>query len=163
MASYLMVFEMLTNNHYNMIKYLLLGAFSLAQFSFAYAKEIPNDLKANSVSLHSTFQKIPKTVIIKTKKFKIRIDKQPNGKYLYQSWSANAKITAKPSMIISDGELIPDGTGGNYYINFNNDGHSYQVWRNYLTDSAKKAPYTLVVYDTNDQEIVRQDGQVVKN
>ncbi|MGU3376461.1 hypothetical protein [Chryseobacterium sp. M5A1_1a] len=146
-----------------MIKYFLLGVFSLAQFSFVYAKETPSTLKTDNGVYHSTFQKAPKTVIIKTKKFKIRIDKQPNGKYLYQSWNATAKITAKPSMIISDGELIPDGSGGNYYINFNNDGHTYQVWRNYLTDSAKKAPYTLVVYDTNDQEIVRQDGQVVKN
>lgn len=146
-----------------MNKYFLLGVFSLAQFSFAYAKGTPDAPKTNVETSYSTFQQVPKTVIIKTKKFKIRIDKQPNGKYLYQSWNANAKITAKPSMIISDGELIPDGSGGNYYINFNNEGHSYQVWRNYLTNSAKKAPYTLVVYDTNEQEIVRQDGQIVKN
>ncbi|PWN72224.1 hypothetical protein C1631_006385 [Chryseobacterium phosphatilyticum] len=146
-----------------MIKHFLLGAFCLAQFSFVYAKETPNDSKVNIILSHSSFQKVPKTVIIKTKKFKIRIDKQPNGKYLYQSWNANAKITSKPSMIISDGELVPDGTGGNYYIQFNNEGHTYQVWRNYLTDSAKKAPYTLTVNDQNNQEIVRQDGIVVKN
>ncbi|REC46620.1 hypothetical protein [Chryseobacterium pennipullorum] len=146
-----------------MIKTFLLGTLCLAQFSLAYAKEIPNDSKASHVVSGYAFQEVPKTVIIKTKKFKIRIDKQPNGKYLYQSWNANAKITAKPSMIISDGELVPDGTGGNYYIVFNNEGYSYQVWRNYLTDSAKKAPYTLTVTDQNDQEIVRQDGYVVKN
>lgn len=144
-----------------MIKYFLLGAFSLAQISFVSAKT-PEFSKSNPLT-YTVSQQVPKTVIIKTKKFKIRIDKQPNGKYLYQSWNANSKITTKPSMIISDGELIPDGSGGNYYFNFNNDGHSYQVWRNYLTSSAKKAPYTLVVYDSNDQEIVRQDAQVVKN
>ncbi|WP_300685968.1 hypothetical protein [Chryseobacterium sp.] len=65
-------------------------------------------------------------------------------------------------MIIGDGELIPDGSGGNYYFSFSNEGHTYQIWRNYLTDSAKKAPYTLVVSDVNDNEIVRQDGYVVK-
>ncbi|MGL6128188.1 hypothetical protein [Chryseobacterium artocarpi] len=146
-----------------MIKYFLLGTFTLAQLSFAYAKETPNDLKINTSITNLVNQQVPKTVIIKTKKFKIRIDKQPNGKYLYQSWNANTKITAKPSMIISDGELIPDGSGGNYYFNFNNEGHNYQIWRNYLTNSAKKAPYTLVVYDTNDSEIVRQDGVIVKN
>nr|WP_315032554.1 hypothetical protein [uncultured Chryseobacterium sp.] len=146
-----------------MIKHLLLGAFCVAQFSFVDVKEAPNDTKTNTTVSHSTFQKVPKTVIIKTKKFKIRIDKQPNGKYLYQSWNANAKITTKPSMIISDGELIPDGTGGNYYIQFNNDGYTYQIWRNYLTDSATKAPYTLTVNDKNEQEVVRQDGIVVKN
>lgn len=145
-----------------MIKYFLLGAFFLTQFSLVSAKETPEFSKSNTLT-YNVLQQVPKTVIIKTKKFKIRVDKQPNGKYLYQSWNANSKITSKPSMIISDGELVPDGSGGNYYFSFNNNGHNYQVWRNYLTNSAKKAPYTLVVYDTNDNEIVRQDAQIVRN
>lgn len=145
-----------------MIKKILLGAFCIAQFSLAYATEIKNESPKSS-SVSANYQKVPKTVIIKTKKFKIRIDKQPNGKYLYQSWAANAKITSKPSMIIPDGELIPDGTGGNYYYEFVNNAFTYQVWRNYLTDSAKKAPYTLKVDDNTGKTIVNQDGQVVKN
>lgn len=108
-------------------------------------------------------QKIPKSVILKTKKFKIKIDQQPDGKYLYQSWPANGKITSKPSMIISGGELIPDGTGGNYYFEFGNEGYTYQVWRNYLTDSPKKVPYTLTVEDQDGKTIVKQDAVVVKN
>jgi hypothetical protein len=147
-----------------MIRKILLGAFCTAQFSLAYAIEKPF-VEFNSVTVSNDiqpFQKVPKTVIIKTKKFKIRIDKQPNGKYLYQSWAANARITSKPSMIISDGELIPDGSGGNYYFNFVNKGYTYQVWRNYLTDSASKAPYTLTVTDENGNEVVRQDALVVK-
>ncbi len=107
-------------------------------------------------------EKVPKTIIIKTKKFKIRIDKQPNGNYLYQSWGANAKITAKPDMIIADGEIIPDGSGGNYYYEFNNNNYSYKVYRNYLTDSLNRAPYALVVIDINNKTLVRQDGVVVK-
>ena len=144
-----------------MIKKLLLGALCIAQFSLISA----NDLKSNSIKDNETgyFQNVPKTVIIKTKKFKVRIDKQPNGNYLYQSWGANTKITAKPAMIISNGELIPDGSGGNYYFEFNNNGTLYQVWRNYLTASAKKAPYTLIVIDGNGKTLVRQDAQIVKN
>lgn len=144
-----------------MIKKLLLGTLCIAQFSLISA----NDLKPNPKNDNGTvyFQNVPKTVIIKTKKFKVRIDKQPNGNYLYQSWGANTKITSKPSMIISDGELIPDGSGGNYYFEFNNNGTLYQVWRNYLTASAKKAPYTLVVIDNNGETLVRQDAQIVKN
>lgn len=144
-----------------MIKHFLLGAFCLAQFSFVNASETADRLSPETF-LSTSSQQVPKTVIIKTKKFKIRIDKQPNGKYLYQSWNANASLTTKPSMIISDGELVADGSGGNYYIVFNNEGYTYQVWRNYLTDSAKKAPYTLTVNDPNDREILSQDGYVVK-
>ncbi|SDQ65433.1 hypothetical protein SAMN05421664_2035 [Chryseobacterium soldanellicola] len=146
-----------------MIKKILLGAFCIAQFSLVSANDLKNINPVSHIRNSEYFQKVPKTVIIKTKKFKIRIDKQPNGKYLYQSWAANAKITSKPSMIIPDGELIPDGTGGNYYYEFVNNAFTYQVWRNYLTDSAKKAPYTLKVDDNTGKTIVNQDGQVVKN
>ncbi|MCD0456882.1 hypothetical protein LPB85_15650 [Chryseobacterium sp. LC2016-27] len=144
-----------------MIKKLLLGTLCIAQFFLISAHELNTNPKKDNGTGY--FQNVPKTVIIKTKKFKVRIDKQPNGNYLYQSWGANTKITAKPSMIISNGELIPDGSGGNYYFEFNNNGTLYQVWRNYLTASAKKAPYTLVVIDGNGETLVRQDAQIVKN
>ncbi|VXB13290.1 MULTISPECIES: hypothetical protein [Chryseobacterium] len=146
-----------------MIKKLLLGTLCIAQFSLIAAHDLKQTSNFTEDNGTGYFQNVPKTVIIKTKKFKVRIDKQPNGNYLYQSWGANTKITAKPSMIISNGELVPDGSGGNYYFEFNNNGTLYQVWRNYLTASVKKAPYTLVVIDGNGETVVRQDAQVVKN
>lgn len=143
-----------------MIRKILLGTFCLAQISFIQATAF-NENPASKIRYQQ--EKLPKSVIFKTKKFKVRIDKQPNGNYLYQSWPANGKITSKPSMIISDGELIPDGSGGNYYFEFNNEGYTYKVWRNYLTDSLKKAPYTLTVEDQDGKIVVKQDGIVVKN
>lgn len=143
-----------------MIKKLLFGAICFAQFSLIQAKSF-NENPISTVNYQK--EKVPKSVIIKTKKFKIKIDKQPNGNYLYQAWGTNGKVTSKPSMIISNGELVPDGTGGNYYYEFNNNGYTYQIWRNYLTDSPKKAPYTLTVTDQNGKTIVNQDGYVVKS
>lgn len=149
-----------------MIKKFLLSACLLPLLSFANLND-NNKIRSNQNIARSKIkdaqERIPKTVIIKTKKFKVKIDKQPNGKYLYQSWGANTKISAKPSMIISDGEVTPDGSGGNYYFEFNNNGTLYQVWRNYLTNSSKKAPYTLVVIGANSEELVRQEAQIVKN
>lgn len=144
-----------------MIKKIILCLALLPILSFANEIHVATEIKTEKKEKYQ--EKIPKTVIIKTKKFKVRIDKQPNGNYLYQSWGANTKITAKPSMIISDGEVIPDGSGGNYYFEFNNNGTLYQVWRNYLTNSSKKAPYTLMVIDGNGETLVRQDAQIVKN
>jgi hypothetical protein len=66
-----------------MIKKLLLATLCIAQFSLITA----NPVHENPVSKENYQQeKIPKSVIIKTKKFKLKIDRQPNGKYLYQSW-----------------------------------------------------------------------------
>lgn len=144
-----------------MIKKIALGIFCVAQFSLMNANTAVNEAPVSKINYQK--EKVPKSVIIKTKKFKIKIDQQPNGNYLYQSWGVNGKVTSKPSMIISNGELIPDGTGGNYYYEFSNNGYTYQIWRNYLTDSAKKAPYTLMVTDQNGKTVVNQDGYVVKN
>lgn len=145
-----------------MIKKILLAAVCMANISMISAKSTHN-AKNNEGPKTEIIQQVPKSVIIKTQKFKIRIDKQPNGKYLYQSWPAKSKITSKPSMIISDGDLIQDGSGGNYYFEFHNEGYTYQVWRNYLTDSPKRAPYTLTVEDQDGKTVVNQDGTVVKN
>lgn len=144
-----------------MIKKIALGIFCVAQFSLINANTAVNESPVSKINYQK--EKVPKSVIIKTKKFKIKIDQQPDGNYLYQSWGVNGKVTSKPSMIISNGELIPDGTGGNYYYEFSNNGYTYQIWRNYLTDSAKKAPYTLMVTDQNGKTVVNQDGYVVKN
>ncbi len=148
-----------------MIKKIIFCTCLLPVLSLAHAKESSfySSEKITFNGGRDSQERVPKTVIIKTKKFKIRIDKQPNGNYLYQSWGANTMITAKPSMSISDGEVVPDGSGGNYYIEFNNNGTLYQIWRNYLTNSTKKAPYTLVVIDGNGETLVRQDAQIVKN
>lgn len=145
-----------------MIKSIVWGALCMMNISILSAKDLQQPVIPQNVTKQVS-QKIPKSVILKTKKFKIKIDQQPDGKYLYQSWPANGKITSKPSMIISGGELIPDGTGGNYYFEFGNEGYTYQVWRNYLTDSPKKAPYTLTVEDQDGKTIVKQDAVVVKN
>ncbi|MEC5173988.1 hypothetical protein [Chryseobacterium nepalense] len=145
-----------------MIKSIVWGALCMMNISIFSAKDLQQPVIPQNVTKQVS-QKIPKSVILKTKKFKIKIDQQPDGKYLYQSWPANGKITAKPSMIISGGELIPDGTGGNYYFEFGNEGYTYQVSRNYLTDSPKKVPYTLTVEDQDGKTIVKQDAIVVKN
>lgn len=144
-----------------MIKKIALGIFCVAQFSLMNANTVVSEVPVSKVNYQK--ERVPKSVIIKTRKFKIKIDQQPNGNYLYQSWGVNGKVSSKPSMIISNGELIPDGTGGNYYYEFSNNGYTYQIWRNYLTDSAKKAPYTLMVTDQNGKTVVNQDGYVVKN
>lgn len=145
-----------------MIKTIVWGAVLMININMLTAKEVQKPEIPQNVTKQVS-QKIPKSVILKTKKFKIKIDQQPDGKYLYQSWPANGKITSRPSMIISGGELYPDGTGGNYYFEFGNEGYTYQVWRNYLTDSATKAPYTLTVQDQDGKTVVKQNAVVVKN
>lgn len=158
MALYLIGISITTIKYTTMIKTVLAVICLTAVSSVSYA-----NIRVTEAVQSEYIQKVPKTVIIKTKKFKIRIDQQPNGQYLYQSWPVKGRLTSKPSMIISNGEMIPDGSGGNYYYEFQNEGYTYQVWRNYLTDSAKKAPYTLKVTDPEGQVVASDSGYIVKN
>lgn len=148
-----------------MIKKILLGTFCISQFSLAYANEIPVESIHNPlISYVNNFQKVPKTVIIKTKKLKIKIDKQENGKYLYQSWSVNSKLTSKPSMIINSGNLILNrSTGGHYYYEFKKGRYVYQIWRYNQGAGDPVPPYALIINDTSGNQISNEPCIILKN
>lgn len=138
----------------------------MSQFSLAYANKIPVEATHNPlISYVNNFEKVPKTIIIKTKKLKIRIDKQANGKYLYQSWGVNSKLTSKPSMIINKGKLIPYDTVGNYYYEFKKGRYVYQVWH-YIQPAGSGdpfPPYALIIKDTSGKQISDDPCTVLKN
>ncbi len=61
----------------------------------------------------------------KTKGFTVRIDKLKDGSLRYVAWSANAKLISKPDLIISNGELDHQGSGGDHTYTFKNGDYRY--------------------------------------
>ncbi|MDQ1161579.1 hypothetical protein QE422_001947 [Chryseobacterium sp. SORGH_AS 447] len=64
-----------------MIRKIALSVFCIAQFSLMQANTKVDETSISKINYQK--EKVPKSVIIKTKKFKIKIDQQPNGNYLY--------------------------------------------------------------------------------
>lgn len=64
--------------------------------------------------------------ILETEKYRIRIDDLGKENYRYSSWPIKSKINDKPSLIITKGEYIPDGSGGNHTFRFKNKGYVYE-------------------------------------
>ncbi len=89
-----------------------------------------------------------------TKSYKIRIDYLGEYEYRYASWSMDKETSEKPNLVLYQGILIPDGSGGNRYYEFHNGEYKYVVYIWYLgTENTPQGD--LSVYK-NDQLILRE-------
>lgn len=89
-----------------------------------------------------------------TENFIIRIDHLGDYEYRYASWSADKKTSEKPDLILNQGVLIPDGSGGNRYFEFCNGEYKYicYIW---VIGTSKTPPGELYVYK-NDHLLLRE-------
>jgi hypothetical protein len=120
-----------------------------SDFEKKLKKELITKEKENLHSSLKTF-KSP-TYRIKTKNYLIRIDELANKKYRYASWKINKTESSKPDIILNNGVLKFDGSGGNHVISFTNGKYKYKVYRNIIGED-----------DTSDITFeVEKDGKVI--
>ena len=94
--------------------------------------------------LHTKLKNFKKPVYtIETDKFIVRIDLLENENYRYASWSKGSKISDQPDLIIKNGELIYDGSGGNHYFTFSNGDYQYIVYKNELGSFLNRCKNTV--------------------
>lgn len=88
---------------------------------------IDNLIKADKNKLPKSLQVFEKPLyLILTKNYKIRIDEKVNDKYRYAGWKIKNQKT-DPDIIIENGVLEYQGSGGNHTITFKNNGYTYLV------------------------------------
>lgn len=63
---------------------------------------------------------------IKTKSYRIRIDERNDGYYRYAVWSRRRPQT-EPELLLQNGVLKFDGSGGNHTLTFRNGAYTYLV------------------------------------
>ena len=112
-------------------------------------------------SIHESIRDFKEPIlIIETEKFKIRIDELNNGKYRYISWSSNSEMSEKPDLIIKNGTLILEGSGGNHRYEFVNGDYKYECHINIL-GADDTPPANLLVYK-DDDEILNVSAQIIR-
>lgn len=118
-------------------------------------------IEKDKTSIHESLKDFEAPIIIiKTKKFNIRIDKQYNAKYRYASWSIDSKMSEKPDLLINNGNWIPEGSLGNHRYEFINGNYRYNCIINVLGGD-EIPPVELVVY-LDDKEILMEQGQIIR-
>ncbi|MFP5439329.1 MAG: hypothetical protein ACLGH8_16230 [Bacteroidia bacterium] len=64
--------------------------------------------------------------ILQTDRHIIRIDQMADGTYRYASWKKGQPMGNKPEIVVSKGEFIPEGSGGNHSYVFKNGTYKYE-------------------------------------
>jgi hypothetical protein len=138
------------------------GIITSVNYQSDFEKKLRKDLIAKEKeNLHislRTFQS--PTYKIKTKNYLIRIDELTNHKYRYASWKISKKESTKPDIILDNGELEFQGSGGNHVITFFNNNYTYRIYRNII--STEKSPDITLEIEKDRQKILTQDGTLVE-
>ena len=101
--------------------------------------------------------------IVSAGKYRIRIDRMPNGKLRYASWSKDKPISAPADLVIIGGEHDATLWWGSY--TFKNGEYTYHVWYSVMgpADGPFKALEVFkgdkrILYYTDDSVIIKEFG-----
>ena len=81
----------------------------------------------------------------RTIRFHMRIDELGEGEYGYAAWSKNKTLDEEPDLILTNGELRMDGSGGNHHYISSNGQCKYICYVN-VTGTSATPPGNLQVY-----------------
>ena len=128
--------------------------------SAAEAKLQASLIAAGRLKLHPSLRVYEKPVLImETSKYKIRIDDMGDHHYRYASWSKKGKMSDQPDVIILNGVLDFDGTGGNHSYTFTNDGYSYECYIDEM--GARHDIPTILTVKKSEKQLMSQKGRIV--
>lgn len=137
------------------------GLITAINYQTAIEKNLRNDLIAQEKEkLHLSIKTFEKpTYKIKTKNYLIRIDVLTTNKYRYASWKTGKKESSKPDIIVDNGVLEFDGSGGNHVITFVNGKYTYKVYRNIIGEE-NSSDFTVEI-EQQGKAILKEEGTLV--
>jgi hypothetical protein len=131
---------------------------SAVNYQSDFEKKLREDLIAKEKEvLHLSLKNFENPVYkIKTKNYLIRIDELSNHKYRYASWKISNEESSKPSIILSNGVLEYQGSGGNLEITFTSGDVVYKINRNIIGE--ENMPDITLEVEKDGQIILTEDG-----
>ena len=137
------------------------GIITAINYQSDFEKKLRKDLiDREKKYLHNSLKTFESpTYKIKTKNYLIRIDEVTNDKYRYASWKISEKETSKPGIVLNDGELEFDGTGGNHSITFVQGKYTYIIYRNIIVE--QNSPDITLEIEKDGKTILSEDGILI--
>ena len=112
-------------------------------------------IKKIKQQLHQSLRQFVLPVLVaETKQFKIRIDDLGKENYRYAAWSVNKTPSTKPDLILANGKIIYEGSGGNHHYEFKNGKYTYSIQITVLGTAESPAGWLEVI--KTDKLILRQ-------
>lgn len=118
-------------------------------------------ISADKKELDRSVRKYKRPVsLLETQKFHIRIDDLGKGQYRYSSWKLQSSMNETPDLTIDGGKVVFEGTGGNHYYEFENNGYTYKC---VFTVLGEKDAAPVVVKITRDgKELMSQTATIIR-
>lgn len=125
-----------------------------------FKKKLEELIDAQRATLHPSLKQFVKPIcVLETSRYRIRIDELKSGKYRYASWRLNQKMIEPPELIVENGEMIVEGSGGNHYYSFKKGEYTYNCGIT-IVGIADSPPAYLSV-NKGDKEILYQKAKVI--
>jgi hypothetical protein len=137
------------------------GVITSVNYQTGFEKNLITSLIANEKgNLHTSLKTFKSPIYkIKTKIYLIRIDEVTDYNYRYAAWKVDEKETSKPDLVLNNGQIEYQGSGGNHVITFVNGIYTYKIYRNVIgTDTS--SDITLEV-EENGKIILKTDGTLI--
>ncbi len=116
---------------------------------------------AQKNNLHPSLSSFIKPICtLQTNTYRIRIDEISNKKYRYASWKRSQTQAEKPALILQNGEVNFDGSGGNHSYIFKSGEYSYIC--EIINLGAKKSPSYELIVTKNGAELMRQKATLYR-
>lgn len=125
-------------------------------------KELKDRLiKEDKANIHSSLSNFTRPVyLLETTEFRIRIDEINKDNYRYASWTINKSMNDKPDLIIENGKLEFQGSGGNHNIRFKNSDSIYEC--SIIVMGSKDMPPAMFKIYNGDKEVLSQTATIIK-
>ncbi|GAA66673.1 hypothetical protein [Pseudoalteromonas sp. BSi20429] len=107
-------------------------------------------------SLHASINTFEKPVLDwKTANYHVRVDDLGEHNFRYAVWGINKKPSDKPDMVLLNGDITFEGSGGNHHYTFKNGRYSY-VLQVTIIGCDTSPPGWLEVYK-DDERLLSED------
>ncbi len=84
-------------------------------------------IKADRSNVNNSLRNFAEPVLEwETTKFRIRIDRLTDNKFRYSAWPVNKKTTEQPDLVLRNGSITFDGSGGNHHYDFESGPYHYR-------------------------------------
>ena len=105
-----------------------------------------NLIEADKQKLHARLRNFVEPVLEwETAKYRIRIDQISDNKFRYAVWPVHRKTSELPDLVLRNGTVTYDGSGGNHHYDFKSGDVLYRcfVW---ILGAAESPPGEIYVY-----------------
>lgn len=103
---------------------------------------------------HSVCEFVNPELVWQTAKFTIRVDNMGDDQYRYASWAKGKLLSEKPDLVLNQGKLVFDGSGGNHAFQFTSGPYHYLCEVIVLGELG--SPVGELVVFKNDQVLLRE-------